>query len=71
MIENIKPYPVELRDMTTFIGFRTQFYVELRKDVTNKVAYEATELIYIKYFGRRKYANWRTFNELRSRNARK
>ena len=46
MIENIKPYPVELRDMTTFIGFRTQFYVELRKDVTNKVAYEATELIY-------------------------
>lgn len=71
MIFKVHPYPKELQNMTTFIGFREQFYTELRKDLTNNQAYEQTELIHIKYFGRRKYKNFRTFNELRARHARK
>lgn len=71
MILNIAPYPKKLQNLITFAGFREQFYIELRKTTSNNDAYEATEAIHLKYFGRRKYKNWKTFNELRARHARK
>tara|TARA_R110000850_G_scaffold2256_2_gene11138 strand:+ start:702 stop:917 length:216 start_codon:yes stop_codon:yes gene_type:complete len=65
------PYPKELQELGLFKGFREQFYKELRDSKTNTEAYDKTELIHKKYYGRNKYSSFKSFNELRARNARK
>lgn len=67
-MEKVRPYPKEILKLMTFPGFMMEFYAQLKNTDTDAEAYEAAETTYIKYFGKRKYSNYKAFRVVRARN---
>jgi hypothetical protein len=67
-MEAIDPYILQLME---FDGFCKQFYLYCGDYQNQEQAYEATERLYSGYFGKRKYASWECFKELKNRKLRK
>ena len=57
----IQPYPTEILDLQYMKGFSRKFYSFCVFGKTYKKAYEDTEILFFKYFGRNKFASYDSF----------
>ena len=64
-------YEPHILALLTFEGFCKQFYLFIFEYSSQEKAYEATERMYEKYFGKKKYASFECFRELKNRKLRK
>jgi len=67
-MSEIDPYILSLLE---FDGFCKLFYQYRKEYATQELAYEATERVYVGHFGKRKYANFESFREVKNRKLRK
>lgn len=65
--QKVTPYPQHILALLTFDGFSQAYVRELHTSDTNEQAYEKVEAVYVKYYGRRKYAAFSSFKTLFSR----
>lgn len=63
----MEKYPKNILKLQTFQGFLEHYQKTLRFTRTYKQAYEETEDEHIKYFGKRKYSDYRSFKVMLSK----
>jgi hypothetical protein len=63
-------YEPHILALLEFDGFLKQFMLFCSEYETDEQAFEATERMHARYFGKRKYANWECFRELKNRTLR-
>ena len=66
-----KPYSKETKDLGTPDGFINVYWDQCKKYTTYEAAYEATELLHIKYFGYRRYKGYESFRVVKNRRIKK
>jgi hypothetical protein len=71
MDEKIKEIDPYLRNLLTFDGFLALFYQFCKEYSTQERAYEAAERMFHAYFGKRNYANYESFRQMRNRHLKK
>ena len=72
MINAHKPSPPYILELNTDEGFDKMFW-SMTGEYTGsyELAYEATERLFIEYFGRRRYANYESYRISRNRKLKK
>ena len=63
-------YEKQILALMDFDGFCKQFYAFCREYSTQELAYDATERMYMRYFGKAKYSSFESFRELKNRTLR-
>jgi hypothetical protein len=62
-----KPYSKETMDLAQLEGFINVWHKQISKYTTYEDAYEATEVIHVRYFGKRRYKSYDSFKNIISR----
>lgn len=64
---NVRPYPEEIKSLTTTTGFVSEFYQQCRVHDSDIEAFEYLNDLHKIYFGKQKYSDYESFKTIRKR----